>query len=507
MANSKDISLIIKDRIKNFNNPNIKTTEGKVISISDGIATVVGLDDTRLGELLLFPKNTYGMALNLLEDSIGVILLGSYSHINEGDKVKRTKKIVEIPVGDELVGRVVDSLSNPLDGKGEIKTNKTREIERVAPGIMTRESVSQPLETGILAIDSMVPIGKGQRELIIGDRKTGKTAIGIDAIINQKGKNVKCVYVSIGQKNSTLVVTVQKLIESGAMEYTTVVSANASDSDAMQYIAPYSGMAIAEEWMENGENVLIVFDDLTKHAVAYRTVSLLLRRPPGREAYPGDVFYLHSKLLERSANLNKKYGGGSITALPIIETQAGDISAYIPTNVISITDGQIFLMSNAFNSGQRPAVDAGLSVSRVGSDAQTKLMKQVSSSLKLQLANYEEIKSFSEFASDLDQETKDILDNGKKIMEILKQNQYSPYDEMSQVLLLFLINEKLIKDIEYSNIANFKIEILKLKSKDKKLKEILAKVKKAKKFDDELKKEFKTVLLEIIKKINKANSN
>ncbi len=508
MANSNDISLIIKDRIKNFNNPNLKTTEGKVISISDGIATIVGLDDTRLGELLLFPKNTYGMALNLLEDSIGVILLGSYSHINEGDIVKRTKKIVEIPVGDALIGRVVDPLSNPQDGKGELNTNgKTREIERVAPGIMTRESVNQPLETGILAIDSMVPIGKGQRELIIGDRKTGKTAIGIDAIINQKGKNVKCVYVSIGQKNSTLVVTVQKLIESGAMEYTTIVSANASDSDAMQYIAPYSGMAIAEEWMENGEDVLIVFDDLTKHAVAYRTVSLLLRRPPGREAYPGDVFYLHSKLLERSANLNKKYGGGSITALPIIETQAGDISAYIPTNVISITDGQIFLMSNAFNSGQRPAVDAGLSVSRVGSDAQTKLMKQVSSSLKLQLANYEEIKSFSEFASDLDQETKDILDNGKKIMEILKQNQYSPYDEMSQVLLLFLINEKLIKDIEYKNIFNFKNQILKLKTKDKKLKDILLKVKKSKKLDDELKKEFSDVLIEIINKFNKENTN
>lgn len=456
-----DISTIIKEKIKNYKKEIKVSNEGKVISVSDGIANLVGLEDTMLSELLLFPNNVYGMALSLEEDMIGAILLGEYSSVNQGDKVLRTGKITSIPVGDELLGRVVNSLGQAVDGKGSIKTKKTRETELVAPGIMTRESVSEPLETGILAIDSMIPIGKGQRELIIGDRKTGKTAIAIDAIINQKGKNVKCVYVSIGQKNSTLAVTTQKLIAHNALEYTTIVSANSSDSDAMQFIAPYAGIAIAEEWMSKGDDVLIIFDDLTKHAVAYRTISLLLRRPPGREAYPGDVFYLHSKLLERAAKLNKRYGGGSITALPIIETQAGDISAYIPTNVISITDGQIFLMTDAFNSGQRPAVDSGFSVSRVGSAAQTSLIKQLSSALKLQLANYEEMKSFSEFASDLDAETKEILETGEKVMEILKQPQYSPYSMEEQAMLLFLVNENMLSPLQLNEMSKFKEEFLK----------------------------------------------
>ncbi|BDV02165.1 MAG: ATP synthase subunit alpha [Candidatus Hepatoplasma vulgare] len=456
-----DISTIIKEKIKNYKKEIRKTSEGKVISVSDGIANLVGIEDTMLSELLLFPNNVYGMALSLEEDMIGAILLGEYSSVNQGDKVLRTGKITSVPVGDELLGRVVNSLGEAVDGKGAIKTKTRRETELVAPGIMTRESVSEPLETGILAIDSMIPIGKGQRELIIGDRKTGKTAIVIDTIINQKGKNVKCVYVSIGQKNSTLAVTAQKLIAHGAMDYTTIVSANSSDSDAMQFIAPYAGIAIAEEWMSKGDDVLIVFDDLSKHAVAYRTISLLLRRPPGREAYPGDVFYLHSKLLERAAKLNKKYGGGSITALPIIETQAGDISAYIPTNVISITDGQIFLMTDAFNSGQRPAVDSGFSVSRVGSAAQTSLIKQLSSALKLQLASYEEMKSFSEFASDLDAETKEILETGEKVMEILKQPQYSPYSMQEQAMFLFLINENMLSSLQLSEMKKFKEEFLK----------------------------------------------
>ncbi|NOQ50431.1 MAG: F0F1 ATP synthase subunit alpha [Mycoplasmataceae bacterium] len=460
MANVADISAIIKERIKNYDLEVKAATEGRVLSIADGIASVSGLEKTKLGELLVFSKNTFGMALNLEEDFIGVIIFGGYAHINEGDKVKKTGKIMEVPVGNELIGRIVNPLGEAVDGKSPIKTTKMRQTERIAPGIMTRQSVFEPLETGILSIDSMIPIGKGQRELIIGDRKTGKTAIAIDTILNQKGKNVKCVYVSIGQKNSSLANTVRKLAQGQAMKYTTIVSSNASDSDAMQYLAPYSAMAIAEEWMEQGEDVLIIFDDLSKHAVAYRSLSLLLRRPPGREAYPGDVFYLHSKLLERSAKLNKKYGNGSITALPIIETQAGDISAYIPTNVISITDGQIFLMSDAFNSGQRPAVDAGLSVSRVGSAAQSKLMKTVSSSLKLQLANYKEIKSFAEFSSDLDASTKAILDNGQKILELLKQPQFSPYPQEVQAIILFMINNKIIEKFSVEDTVAFKTALL-----------------------------------------------
>ncbi len=474
MSNVLDISKVIKQRIKDYELKVEKSNEGKVLTVQAGIAIISGLKDTKLGEMLLFSNNVYGIALNLEKDVIGSIILGDYSLINEGDSVKRTKKIIEIIVGDDLSGRIIDPLGNPIDGGKKINSKKTRPIEREAHGIMSRESVSTPLETGILSIDSMIPIGNGQRELIIGDRKTGKTTIALDTIINQKDKNVKCVYVSIGQKNSTLSNIVQKLKNLDAMSYTTIVAANASDSDALQYIAPYSGMSIAEEWMENGENVLIVFDDLSKHAVAYRALSLLLKRPPGREAYPGDIFYLHSRLLERSANLNEKFGGGSITSLPIIETQSGDISAYIPTNVISITDGQIFLSSDYFNSGQRPAIDAGTSVSRVGSSAQTKLMKKTSSSLKLQLANYEEIKSFSEFASDLDKETKLILDNGKKIMEILKQPPNSPYSQPIQSILLYLIEKKYIERIYFEDIARFKEELIDTMNTSKDFKKLIS---------------------------------
>ncbi len=472
MSKALELSTIIKEKIKNYNLEVKTSEEGKVLSIADGIATISGLDKTKAGELLVFPNSTYGMALNLEEDTIGVIIFGDYSHIKEGDSVTRTENILEVPVGDAMIGRVVNPLGEAIDGKGEVATTGVRPMERIAPGIMTRKSVHQPLETGILSIDSMIPIGKGQRELIIGDKKTGKTAIAIDTILNQHDKNVKCVYVSVGQKNSTLANTVRKLEDGGAMAYTTVVAANASESNAMQYIAPYSGVAIAEEWMEKGEDVLIVFDDLTKHAVAYRAVSLLLRRPPGREAYPGDVFYLHSKLLERAAKLNEKFGGGSITALPIIETQAGDISAYIPTNVISITDGQMFLMSDMFNSGQRPAVDSGLSVSRVGGAAQTKLIKKLAGKLKLKLASYNEMKSFSQFASDLDEQTKRTLDNGAKIMELLIQKQYSPYPQEIQAFILFAIEKELITPIPQNKITEFKDTLISAISTNSELKAI-----------------------------------
>ncbi len=466
MSKAIELSTIIKDKIKNYNLKITESQEGKVLAIADGIAIVSGLEKTMAGELLKFPEDTYGMALNLEEESIGVIIFGEYSHIEEGDIVTRTEKVVEVPVGDELLGRIVDPLGKSIDGKGEIKTSETRVAERVAPGIMTRESVSEPLETGILSIDSMIPIGKGQRELIIGDKKTGKTAIAIDTILNQKGKNVKCVYVSIGQKNSTLANTVRNLESNGAMDYTVVVAANASESNALQYLAPYSAIAIAEEWMENGEDVLIVFDDLTKHAVAYRAISLLLRRPPGREAYPGDVFYLHSRLLERAAKLNSDLKGGSITALPIIETQAGDISAYIPTNVISITDGQMFLMSDLFNSGHRPAVDAGQSVSRVGGAAQTKLIKKLSGTLKIKLASFNELKAFSQFSSDLDEYTKNILKNGEKIMKLLIQDQYYPIPQEDQAFILFAIDRDLLKTIPIEKINKFKVNLLKATKKE-----------------------------------------
>ena len=422
----EEISALIKEKIKNYDQQIRSDDVGYVISVGDGIAMVQGIEKAMSSELLEFPHGVMGMVQNLEEDHIGVVLLGNDSEIREGDEVRRTGRIVEVPVGDELLGRVVNALGQPIDNKGPINATKTRPVERVAPGVMTRKSVCQPLMTGLKIIDSMIPIGKGQRELIIGDRETGKTAIAIDTIINQKGKNVYCIYVAIGQKESTVARLVQKLRETEAMEYTTIVNAGASESAPLQFIAPYAGCAIGEEWMEQGKDVLIVYDDLSKHAVAYRTMSLLLRRPPGREAYPGDVFYLHSRLLERAAKLSDELGGGSLTALPIIETQAGDISAYIPTNVISITDGQIFLQTDLFAGGVRPAVDSGLSVSRVGSSAQTKAMKSVSSSLKLDLAQYHEMLSFAQFGSDLDATTKKILDHGAMLTELLKQPQYQP---------------------------------------------------------------------------------
>ncbi len=451
----EEISSVIKTRIKNYESQLKQDDIGSVIQVGDGIALVYGIEECMANELLEFPGEVYGIALNLEEDHVGAVLMGDSSHIREGDVVKRTGKIIEVPVGEAMLGRVVNALGMPIDGKGIISTDKSRPVERVAPGVMTRESVDTALQTGIKAIDSMIPIGRGQRELIIGDRQTGKTAIAVDTIINQKDQNVICIYVAIGQKNSTVAQIVDKLKEAGAMSYTVVVNAGASELAPLQYISPYAGCAIGEEFMENGKDVLIVYDDLSKHAVAYRTLSLLLRRPPGREAYPGDVFYLHSRLLERSARLNKNYGGGSITALPIIETLAGDISAYIPTNVISITDGQIFLMTELFNSGQRPAVDAGLSVSRVGSAAQIKAMKQVSGSLKLELAQFRELESFSQFGSDIDPATKEVLDHGKRVLEILKQDQYEPLHVIDQVIVLFAVKEKFIKDVPVESIKAY----------------------------------------------------
>ncbi len=456
----EEISSVIKARIKNYESSLKQDDIGTVIQVGDGIALVYGIEKCMANELLEFPGEVFGIALNLEEDHIGVVLMGDDTHIHEGDEVKRTGKIIEVPVGEQMVGRIVNALGLPIDGKGNISTTKYRPVERVAPGVMTRKSVDVPLQTGIKAIDSMIPIGRGQRELIIGDRQTGKTAIAIDTIINQKGKDVICVYVAIGQKNSTVAQLVDKLNENGAMDYTVVVSASASELAPLQYIAPYSGCAIAEEFMENGKDVLIVYDDLSKHAVAYRTLSLLLRRPPGREAYPGDVFYLHSRLLERSARLNKNYGGGSITALPIIETLAGDISAYIPTNVISITDGQIFLMTQLFNSGQRPAVDAGLSVSRVGGAAQIKAMKQVSGSLKLELAQYRELEAFSQFGSDIDPTTKLVLEHGARVLEVLKQDQYQPLDVIDQIIILFAVKEKFIKNVPLDKIKEYEKQLI-----------------------------------------------
>ena len=450
-----EISALIKEQIKNYDTSLEMNDVGYVIRVGDGIALIQGLQSAMAGELLLFDNDVYGMVLNLKEDHVGAVILGDDSKIKENDEVRRTNRIVEVPVGDGMLGRVVNALGQPIDGLGEIKYTKTRPVERVAPGVMTRKSVCQPLMTGLKVIDSMIPIGKGQRELIIGDRQTGKTAIAIDTILNQHDANVKCIYVAIGQKASTVAQIVEKLKQHDAMKYTTVVMASASDSAPLQYIAPYAGCAIGEEWMENGEDVLIVYDDLSKHAVAYRTMSLLLRRPPGREAYPGDVFYLHSRLLERAAKLNDELGGGSLTALPIIETQAGDISAYIPTNVISITDGQIFLQTELFNSGVRPAVDSGLSVSRVGSAAQTKAIKSVSGSLKLDLAQYNEMLSFAQFGSDLDSATQATINHGARLQELLKQPQYSPLSMVEQVLSLFAAKNGYLKTIAVKDVAKF----------------------------------------------------
>lgn len=462
MTDNKNHSLIsdIKSQIKKFSEKALTLEVGNVISLGDGIVLVDGLDNVMLNEIVRFENGVEGMALNLEEDAVGVVLLGDYSNIKEGDRVYRTKRIVEVPVGDVMLGRVVDALGKAVDNKGNIVANKFSVIEKIAPGVMDRKSVHQPLETGILSIDAMFPIGKGQRELIIGDRQTGKTTIAIDAIINQKGRNVNCVYVAIGQKNSTIANVVRELEAHGAMEYTTVVTANASELPALQYIAPFTGVTIAEEWMHQGKDVLIVYDDLSKHAIAYRTLSLLLRRPPGREAYPGDVFYLHSRLLERACKLKDELGAGSITALPIIETQAGDISAYIPTNVISITDGQIFMMTSLFNAGQRPAIDAGQSVSRVGSAAQIKSVKQTGASLKLELANYRELEAFSQFGSDLDDETKRILKLGKAVMAVIKQAPNKPYNQTDEAIILFTVKEKLIPQVPVERIQDFKEYLL-----------------------------------------------
>lgn len=443
----------IEEQIEGFQSDVDVTEFGTVQSIADGVARISGLSSCQASEMVSFDNGAVGVALNLEEDTVGVVILGDYLGIKEGDSAKRTGKILSVPVGDAIIGRVVDPLAQPIDGQGDIKTDTDQLIERVAPGVMTREPVSVPLQTGIKVIDALVPVGRGQRELIIGDRQTGKTAVAIDTIINQKGQNIKCVYVAIGQKKSKIMRAVQKLQASGAMEYTTVVLAGASDSSALQYIAPYSGVAIAEYFLDKGEDVLVVYDDLTKHAAAYREISLLLRRPPGREAYPGDVFYLHSRLLERACRLNDNYGGGSITALPIIETQGGDVSAYIPTNVISITDGQIFLEAGLFNKGIRPAINVGLSVSRVGGSAQTKAMKKTAGPMKLALAQYRELESFAQFDSDLDPQTKKILDHGAKSTELLKQAQYQPIILPHQVVSIYALNNGLLKDIKIEDIG------------------------------------------------------
>ena len=454
----EEISSVIKEQIERYSSQLDVSDVGTVIQVADGIARVHGLENAMQGELLQFPGDVYGMVLNLEEDNVGVVLLGSASNIEEGDIVKTTGRVVEVPVGDALLGRVVNSLGQPIDGKGPVQTDKFRKIERVASGVITRKSVDTPLQTGIKAIDSMVPIGRGQRELIIGDRQTGKTAIAIDTIINQKGQNVKCIYVAIGQKASTVANIVKTLEEFGDMAYTTVVVSTASDLAPLQYIAPYSGCAIGEEWMENGEDVLVVYDDLSKHATAYRTLSLLLRRPPGREAYPGDVFYLHSRLLERAVRMSDEYGGGSLTALPIIETQAGDVSAYIPTNVISITDGQIYLETEMFNSGFRPAVNAGLSVSRVGGAAQIKAMKKIAAPIRTELAQYRELASFAQFGSELDADTKEKLAQGERIKEVLKQPQYQPMPVQYQVIIIYAVTKRFLLDVPVEDITRFEKE-------------------------------------------------
>ncbi len=464
--NPAEISELIKKRIEGFETTTEARTEGTVVSLSDGIARIHGLSDVMSGEMIEFPGDTYGMALNLERDSVGAVILGSYEHISEGDSVKCTGRILEVPVGEALLGRVVDSLGNPIDGKGPVEAEKTSPIEKIAPGVIERQSVDQPVQTGLKAIDAMVPIGRGQRELIIGDRQTGKTAVAIDAIINQKGTGIKCIYVAIGQKNSSVAGVVRKLEEHGAMDHTIVVAATASESAAMQYIAPYSGCAMGEYFLEKGEDALIIYDDLTKQAWAYRQVSLLLRRPPGREAYPGDVFYLHSRLLERAARINadhveKLTGGkvkgktGSLTALPIIETQAGDVSAFVPTNVISITDGQIFLETDLFNAGIRPAINAGLSVSRVGGAAQTKIIKKLGGGVRLSLAQYRELAAFAQFASDLDEATRKQLERGQRVTELMKQKQYSPLSIAEMAFSLFAAEEGYLDDVDVNKIVDF----------------------------------------------------
>lgn len=463
MPNTKNLnslSQIIKDEINKVENKIDTANVGQVVSVGDCIATVYGLDEAMYGELIIFPGPTYGMVMNIEEDSIGVALFSNVISIKEGDLCQRTKEVVSTPVGDCLLGRVVNAIGQPIDGKGKIEAKEYRACELPAPGIMERDKVNEPLETGIKAVDSMIPIGKGQRELIIGDRQTGKTALAIDTIINQKGKDVYCVYCAIGQKNSSIAQIVNKLKQNDALKYTTIVNSSASETSPMQYIAPYTAVSIAEHWMHQGKNVLIVYDDLSKHAVAYRTLLLLLRRSPGREAYPGDIFYLHSRLLERACKLSKDLGGGSITALPIVETQAGDISAYIPTNIISITDGQLFLNTDLFNLGQRPAIDSNLSVSRVGSSAQTKIMKSVSKNLRMELASYHEMLDFSRFGSDLDKSTQKILTHGAILLEVLKQKQYMPLRMASEIIDIYVAQSRLLDDVKVSDVHS----ILKLLS-------------------------------------------
>ncbi|MGN0427120.1 MAG: F0F1 ATP synthase subunit alpha [Agathobacter sp.] len=455
----EEISSVIKEQIKRYASQLEVADVGTVIQVADGVARIHGLENAMQGELLEFPGEVYGMVLNLEEDNVGAVLLGSQKNINEGDTVKTTGRVVEVPVGDALLGRVVNALGQPIDGKGPIVTDKHRQVERVASGVISRKSVDTPLQTGIKAIDSMIPIGRGQRELIIGDRQTGKTAIAIDTIINQKGQGVKCIYVAIGQKASTVASIVKTLEEFGAMSYTTIVAATASELAPIQYIAPYAGCAMGEEWMENGEDVLIIYDDLSKHAAAYRTLSLLLKRAPGREAYPGDVFYLHSRLLERAARLSDKLGGGSLTALPIIETQAGDVSAYIPTNVISITDGQIYLETEMFNAGFRPAINAGLSVSRVGGSAQIKAMKKIAAPIRVELAQYRELAAFAQFGSELDSATAEQLAQGARIKEILKQPQYQPMPVEKQIIIIYAATKKYLLDIAVEDILRFQNEL------------------------------------------------
>ncbi|MBL7058649.1 F0F1 ATP synthase subunit alpha [Patescibacteria group bacterium] len=466
MSSTKDFVVEqLKKQIDGFNTQVTEESVGIVLSIGDGIAKVSGLGEAMMSEMLEFSthggEKVFGVALNLEEDAVGAIILGEYSKIKEGDSVRSLKRVLEVPVGESVIGRVVDALGQVIDGKGDIKAEKYNPIEKIAPGVISRKSVHQPVQTGIKAIDAMIPVGRGQRELIIGDRQVGKTAIAIDTILNQQGQNMKCVYVAIGQKESKIANLVTKLSEAGAMDYTTVVLAGASDPASMLYIAPYTGCAIAEYFLDKGEDVLIIYDDLSKHAVAYREISSLLRRPPGREAYPGDVFYLHSRLLERACKLNDDYGGGSITALPIIETQAGDVSAYIPTNVISITDGQIFLESNLFNQGLRPAVNAGLSVSRVGSSAQTKAMKKVAGKMRLEVAQYRELEVFAQFGSDLDDDTKRKLERGKRIIEVLKQDQYAPLIVEKQVVVFYAVSNGLLDDIAVDKIREFEVGMYK----------------------------------------------
>ena len=490
----EEISSVIKEQIKNYS-VHLETADvGTVIQVADGIVRVHGLESAMQGELLAFPNDVYGMVMNLEVDNVGAVLLGNSSNVNEGDTVKTTGRVVEVPVGDAMLGRVVNALGQPIDGKGPIQSDKTRQIERVASGVISRKSVDTPLQTGIKAIDAMVPIGRGQRELIIGDRQTGKTAIAIDTIINQKGQGVNCIYVAIGQKASTVASIVKTLTEYGAMDYTTIVASTASEPAPLQYIAPYAGCAIGEEWMEAGKDVLVVYDDLSKHATAYRTLSLLLRRPPGREAYPGDVFYLHSRLLERAARLSEELGGGSLTALPIIETQAGDVSAYIPTNVISITDGQIYLETEMFNSGFRPAVNAGLSVSRVGGAAQIGAMKKIAAPIRVELAQYRELAAFSQFGSELDADTKEKLAQGERIKEMLKQPQYAPMPVERQVVIIYAATKKYLLDVPVEDVQRFEKELFEFI--DTKYPEIFETIRTNKKLDDSVEESLEKAITE-----------